>query len=50
MSAPSGTLTANSHCHPATDNIPAATLGPSADDADPTITFTPKPRPSRCRG
>ena len=50
MSAPSGTLTANSHCQPATDRIAAATLGPSAEEAEPTMTLTPKPRPRSARG
>jgi len=33
---PSGTLIANSHCHEATDRIPAATLGPIAAEVEPT--------------
>jgi hypothetical protein len=43
---PSGTLIANSHCHEATDRIPAATLGPIAAEVEPTRALIPMPRSS----
>ena len=49
-SSPSGTFTANSQGHGATDRIPAATVGPSAEAIDPTVAFRPTPRPIQRRG
>ena len=45
-----GTFTAKNHCHPATERMPAAMVGPNADEVEPTMTFTPKPRPSSFAG
>jgi hypothetical protein len=49
-STPSGTFTANSHGHGATARIPEATDGPSAEAIEPTVAFSPTPRPSQRRG
>src|SRR5271166_7175327 len=48
--APIGTFTANSQGHGATDRIPAATVGPTAEAIDPIVALRPKPRPSQRRG
>src|SRR3984885_15032512 len=47
---PSGTFTANSHGHGATARIAEATVGPNAEAIDPTVAFSPTPRPSQRRG
>ena len=47
---PSGTLTANSHGQGATDRIPDATVGPTADAIEPMVAFSPTPRPIMRRG
>ena len=48
--SPNGTLTANSHCHGATDRMPAATDGPAAVDTPTTSALKPTPRPSERDG
>ena len=47
---PSGTFTANSHGQGATDRIPEATDGPTAEAIEPMVAFSPTPRPSMRRG
>ena len=49
-SRPSGTFTANSQGHEATDNTAAATDGPATEDAATTSELMAIPRPSRWRG
>ena len=48
--APIGTFTANSQGHGATERIPAATVGPTADAMEPIVALSPTPRPSQRRG
>src|SRR5471032_1278812 len=46
---PIGTLIANSHCQEATDKMPAAIVGPAADETATISALIPTPRPrKRC--
>ena len=49
-SAPSGTLSANSHGQDATDRMAAATVGPATDEVATTSELIAIPRPSCADG
>ena len=48
--SPIGMLTAKSHGQPATERIPAASVGPATDDTATTVALMPMPRPNWALG